>query len=228
MSKLVPWGAVRKGAIAALTVLALAVTLVAAPSAEADVATDSSALRNAVAVAGIREHQAAFQAVADANGGTRLAGTAGYDESADYVYDRLVDAGYSPVRQQFEFPFFQEIAPPALDRVSPDPVAFTEGTDFLTQQYSGSGNVTEEVVPTNDIVIPPGPVASTSNSGCEASDFPAEVAGNIALIQRGTCTFHDKALNAQTAGAVGVIIFNEGQPGRTDVIGGTLGSPDFT
>ncbi|MGH2652445.1 MAG: M20/M25/M40 family metallo-hydrolase, partial [Actinomycetota bacterium] len=61
-----------------------------------------------------------------------------------------------------------------------------------------------------------------------ASDFPAEVAGNIALIQRGTCTFHDKALNAQTAGAAGVIIFNEGQPGRTDVIGGTLGSPDFT
>jgi len=35
-------------------------------------------------------------------------------------------------------------------------------------------------------------------------------------------------LNSQTAGAVGVIIFNEGQPGPTDVIGGTLGSPDLT
>jgi len=218
----------RRGAIAALTVLALAATLVAALPAGADVATDSSALRNAVTLAGIRGHQAAFQAIADANGGTRLAGTAGYDESADYVFDRLVAAGYSPVRQQFEFPFFEELAPPVLDRVSPDPVAFTEGTDFLTQQYSGSGDVTQEVVPTNDIIIPPDPVAGTSNSGCEASDFPAAVAGNIALIQRGTCTFHDKALNAQTAGAAGVIIFNEGQPGRTDVIGGTLGSPDFT
>jgi len=48
---------------------------------------------------------------------------------------------------------------------------------------------------TSDIVIPPGPVASISNSGREASDFPATVAGNIALIQQGTCTFHDKALN---------------------------------
>ena len=83
-------------------------------------------------------------------------------------------------------------------------------------------------MPTNDIVIPPGPVAGTSNSGCEAADFPAAVAGSIALIQRGTCTFGEKALNAQNAGAVGVIIFNEGQEGRTDVLGGTLGSPDFT
>jgi hypothetical protein len=31
------------------------------------------------------------------------------------------------------------------------------------------------------------------------------------LIQRGTCTFHDKALNAQEAGAAAVIIFNEGR-----------------
>ena len=42
------------------------------------------------------------------------------------------------------------------------------------------------------------------------------------LIQRGTCTFEQKAINAAAAGAVGVIIFNEGQPGRTDVLNGTL------
>jgi Zn-dependent M28 family amino/carboxypeptidase len=35
-------------------------------------------------------------------------------------------------------------------------------------------------------------------------------------------------LNAQTAGASAVVIFNEGQPGRTAVIAGTLGTPDFT
>ena len=34
--------------------------------------------------------------------------------------------------------------------------------------------------------------------------------------------------NAQTAGASAVLIFNEGQPGRTDAIAGTLGTPDFT
>jgi Zn-dependent M28 family amino/carboxypeptidase len=43
------------------------------------------------------------------------------------------------------------------------------------------------------------------------------VPGNIALVQRGTCAYFDKAVNAQAAGASGLIIFNEGQPGRTDV-----------
>jgi Zn-dependent M28 family amino/carboxypeptidase len=92
-------------------------------------------------------------------------------------------------------------------------------------QYSGSGDVEATVQATNDIVIPPGPEPSTSNSGCETDDFTGFVPGNIALIQRGTCFFIDKVLNAQAAGASAVIIFNEGQPGRTDGSGGTLGEP---
>lgn len=208
-------------------VLALAGSALIAPSAPAAVGIDSSALRTAVTVAGIREHQAALQAIADGNDGTRLAGTPGYDESADYVYERLVAAGYSPTRQQFDFAFFQETAPPELDRVSPDPKTYVEGTDFLTMQYSGSGNPTAPLVTTNDVVIPPTP-APSSTSGCESSDFPVNTAGSIVLIQRGTCTFGQKATNAQDLGAVGVIILNEGNPGRTDVFGGTLGGPDFT
>jgi Zn-dependent M28 family amino/carboxypeptidase len=50
------------------------------------------------------------------------------------------------------------------------------------------------------------------------------VTGKIVLIQRGTCTFEEKAQNAFAKHAVGVIIFNEGQPGRQDVLAGTLGN----
>ena len=89
--------------------------------------------------------------------------------------------------------------------------------------YSGSGDVTAEVTPV-DLQIPPAADANTSTSGCEADDFAGFPAGNIALVQRGNCAFFDKALNAQEAGAAGVIIFNEGQEGRTEVvINGTLG-----
>ena len=86
--------------------------------------------------------------------------------------------------------------------------------------YSGSGNVTAQLQEVNDNQFPPGPTPSSSNAGCEAADFAGFVPGRVALIQRGTCPFHDKALNAQTAGASAVVIFNEGQPGRTDAIAG--------
>ncbi len=46
-------------------------------------------LLDCVTLDGVREHQAAFQAIADANGGTRVSGSPGYDESAEYVMDRL-------------------------------------------------------------------------------------------------------------------------------------------
>ena len=48
-------------------------------------------LLECVTLEGVREHQAAFQAIADANGGTRAAGTSGYNASVDYVAG-LLDA----------------------------------------------------------------------------------------------------------------------------------------
>jgi subtilisin family serine protease len=45
--------------------------------------------------------------------------------------------------------------------------------------------------------------------GKTASDFPASVNGNIALIKRGDVTFATKAKNAQNAGATAVIIYNK-------------------
>jgi len=70
-------------------------------------------------------------------------------------------------------------------------------------------------------VIPPTPTSS-STSGCTAADFSGFVSGRVALIQRGGCNFGVKVLNAQAAGATGVIIFNEGNPGRTGPVNGSL------
>lgn len=44
--------------------------------------------------------------------------------------------------------------------------------------------------------------------GLEAGDFPAAVNGNIALIERGVSYFREKVANAQQAGAVAAIIYN--------------------
>ena len=195
----------------------------AAPAAEK---INSKPLRDAVTVPGILQHEQALQDIANDNNGTRAAGTSGNDATLDYIESQLRSYGYQVTRQPFEFPFFQELSPASFERTAP--TARTYGSDdFATMTYSGSGDVTGNVQEVNNNQFPPGETASSSHAGCDAADFAGFTAGNVALIQRGTCPFGQKATNAQNAGASAVLIFNEGQPGRTDAIAGTLGSPDF-
>jgi Zn-dependent M28 family amino/carboxypeptidase len=211
---------VRKVALAATGVL-LSVGLLSPVQAFAIDDVNTKKLRKAVTVSGILQHERAFQRIANENDGTRASGTPGYDASADYVVKKLRKAGYKVKKQEFTFPFFKALAPAELSEVTPTKRDFETGTF----DYSGSGEVTGTLVPTKDIVIPPTPEPSSS-SGCEASDFtPAPAGLAIALIQRGTCTFEEKVDNAEAAGYDAVIIFNEGNPGRTDLFIGTLGTP---
>jgi Zn-dependent M28 family amino/carboxypeptidase len=177
-------------------------------------------------VGGILENEREFQRIADANGDTRASGTPGYDESADYVASRLESAGYSVTRQIFDYELFIENSDPVLDPTDPDLPAYTPGEDFLTMDYSGSGDVEAQLQAVGGIIIPP---TGGSASGCSAADFADFQAGNIALIQRGTCTFRQKVENAEAAGAAGVVIFNEGNvvpdDDRVGLLFGTLDPP---
>lgn len=59
-------------------------------------------------------------------------------------------------------------------------------------------------------------VYATPPEGCSALSNAAEIAGNIALIDRGVCTFAVKAQAAKDAGAIAVIIVNSRDPGSAD------------
>jgi Zn-dependent M28 family amino/carboxypeptidase len=212
----------RKAALAACAAL-----LVAAPSAAATHKKPSPRDRDAqsfvrdVSMWEIARHQAAFQEIATANDGNRhTLGSGGYQESVDYIVETLRDHGYRPKVVDFNFPFWRETAPAVLNQVTPTPKVYRYGdadddgsanVDFITMTYSPTANLDNvAVIPTNDIVIPPPGGAGSSTSGCEASDYPASVVGKIALVMRGTCAFVDKAEMAQSVGAAGVIIFNDG------------------
>jgi len=201
-----------------LSAVAVALALVAGPSAAIAADPDTSVLRQAVTPDNVFKHQADLEAIADANGGTRDARTPGYQASVDYVVSQLRSYGYRPRITQFNLPEWVENSTPVLTRTDVEPdESYTPGTaadddspdvDFITFELSPSGNLTNvPVVPTNDIQIP-SPGGSTS--GCEPEDYPAAVSGAVALIQRGTCPFVQKLSAAQDAGAVGVILFNEG------------------
>ena len=176
-------------------------------------------LTKAVTLEGVVEHLEAFQEIADTHG-DRAAGRDGYAASVDYVVEQLEGAGYTPEVQAFEFDYFEENS--ELIRVSPDPRTFVNGVDFLRNTFdSGSpeGTATGPLF-VADVVfpIPATPANNFSTSGCDEGDFAGMAAGSIALVQRGTCGFAVKALNAQAAGAAGVIVMNEGQPGRTGLL----------
>src|SRR5207247_580916 len=108
---------------------------------------------------------------------------------------------------------------PTFSEVSPTARTFVLSTDWNSGQSTGTA--VADLQPAGGIIIPPTPTPSSA-SGCSVSDFSGFVPGRIALIQRGTCFFGEKVLNAQAAGASGVIIFNEGNPGRTSVLAGSL------
>jgi Zn-dependent M28 family amino/carboxypeptidase len=212
-----------RGLALGLAVLVLAALLpgqaAAAPPAKACETRNNNTynkLLGCVTLEGVREHQEAFQAIADANDdpfypGTRAAGTEGYDESAEYVAGLLEEAGYEvtldPVSVTFNFPA-------VLRQLTP--VAATYETGVFTG--SGSGTVQGPVIPVDINLTPP----RASTSGCEPADFAGidwSGTNDIALIQRGTCNFGNKVLNAENAGAEAVIIFNQGNsPDREELI----------
>jgi len=222
----------KRGGLFAASATALIMT--AAVMSPAAAAPDPRALAATVQPGKVQRHLQQLQKIAEENGNTRASGTPGYAASREYVVERLKKAGYKPTVQEFQFPFFEEHSTAVLEQLSPDAVVYEPTPpdggsvgEFVTMEYSGSGDVTGVVQPV-DVLIPPGPEANSSTSGCEASDFAGFPAGAVALLQRGTCSFYDKAVNAQAAGASAVIIFNEGQEGRAEVFAGTLGAPDLT
>ena len=211
-------------AVAASVSLIGVTTIGASAEPRPDELPATQGLRKAVTVSGMQEHLAALQQIADDNGGSRVSGFPAFNESVDYVEGRLTAAGYDVTVQPFEFPFNADRTPPIFNQTAPSQATYEDGTDFASMTYSGNGDVTAAITAV-DLVVPPVGVDNGNTSGCEASDFAGFPAGNIALMQRGTCPFRDKALNAEAAKAAAVIIFNEGQPGRTAALSGTLSSP---
>jgi Zn-dependent M28 family amino/carboxypeptidase len=205
-------------AVAALT----AVPAVAGPRSCTKRTNDTIAkLLECVTLAGVREHQAALQEIADDNGGNRFAGLPGHDASVEYVVDRLEAAGYDPTVQPFDYLAFTPLGPSELEQTAPNQITYTEGVDFGLIDQSDPGDVTAAVTSV-DLQLGLG---NTSTSGCEAADFAGFPAGNIALLQRGSCTFELKAENAAAAGAVGIVIFNQGNlddPSRLGIPAVTL------
>ena len=205
----------RRGTIAVSLVSTAALSLTAltgpATAKKSDNLPDKMAKK--VKVDKVLDHLDEFQAIADRNGGSRYASSPDYDESVDYVADELQDAGYRVTLQDFPFVYTEELRE-----------TFTQGGESLpidVMTYSGS-------TPVGGITAELGTVAEDGTPGCETTDFGPEAAGKILLVQRGFCSFAVKAQNADAAGAVAVVVYNNDAANPDDLVNGTLGAPDAT
>jgi hypothetical protein len=81
--------------------------------------------------------------------------------------------------------------------------------------------ITGEVVAALDEANAAGP---STLDGCTAITNAAQVAGKVAIVNRGTCEFSTKVLNAQNAGAVAVIIANNVATGLPGMGAGAVAS----
>ena len=209
----------RSRGLAIATVAAFAVALIpvgaatAAPAAKCESRTNNTVakLLECVDADGAMEHLEAFQQIADENDGNRAAGTSGYTASVEYVVDTLEAAGWDVTLDEFPFTF---VGPSELEQLTPVQATYETGSFTGTGYGEVIGNVIAvDINLTGD---------RASDSGCEAADFAGlDFSGDndIALVQRGTCNFGDKAFFAEQAGAEAVIIFNQGNtPERSGLI----------
>ena len=219
---------------AVLVGVVVALGVFAAPSTSAVTASECDTRANdtpsklipCIQTADLWNHMKAFQEIADQNPGpdghpSRNSGEPGYKASADYVANLMQQAGYDVTLQKYQFLYYAYTGIPSFSEVSPTAKTYVLNDDWGPGQSTGNANAALQ--PAGGIILPP-TVTPSSPSGCTASDFNGFVPGRIALIQRGGCFFGVKVLNAQAAGASGVVIFNEGNsnPDRTGLQLGSL------
>ena len=222
------------GPLCAVVAVVLVTTMNASASQQVTCTTqvnDTAAkLLPCITKADLIAHMQNLETIAIANPGpdlhpSRNSGEPGYLASAQYVKGVMEQAGYTVTLQPYKFLYYAYTAVPTMSQSSPTATNFVLNTDWTSGQSIGS--TTAAIQPAGGIILPPTP-APSSSSGCTGADFSGFVPDHIALIQRGTCNFGVKVQNAEAAGASGVVLFNEGNPGRTDVMGISISDANGT
>lgn len=168
---------------------------------------DTPDLAETVTGAAVHDHLAQLEQIATANGGNRAVGTEGYEAAAAYVEQVLTDAGYTPERQYFDVETF-EVSSFRLDV----PGVALEPTVMSYSSSTPAGGVTAEVS-----------TPATSPLGCDAAAYAGgDVTGDLVLVDRGTCSFGQKAQAAGAAGAAGVVVANNTDGALNGTLGETL------
>lgn len=163
----------------------------------------ATTLHDAIDPGAIVDDLRRLEAITLANGGTRAAGTDGYDQAASFVAEALRGLGYEVSLDELRAPLFSETGPGALEIASPRGPTFTGGEDFRAMLLSPSGDVTARVFALGfDPAATPGEVTGL---GCKAADWAGVPPAMIVLVQPGPCLMRTVVEHAQGAGAAALV-----------------------
>ncbi|KAL7628026.1 Aminopeptidase Y [Parahypoxylon ruwenzoriense] len=138
---------------------------------------------------------------------TRVIGSEGHNATMEYIHSTIERlGGYYTLSKQ---PFFAVMGKVYESRLVIGHTVF----DSAFAMSLTPPTAHKEPVHGNLILV--------ANEGCDASDYPTDVAGNIAFVLRGTCPFGTKSEQAGKAGAVAAVVYNY----ETGMLSGTLGDP---
>ncbi len=132
--------------------------------------------------------------------GSRVAGSENGARAGDYIAQQFARYGYTVEKQAFTFEPWEDLGT-RVKMTAPD------ARDLQAQplQFSPAGHLEAEIVAVDGVG--------------DMDDFAkVSVKGKIALVQRGTIVFSDKAKNAAGAGAVAVLVYNN----ASGLYGGSL------
>lgn len=170
------------------------------------VADFAASLKGRVTADAMLVHLKKLQDIADANGGNRALGSPGYDASVDYVAGVLRDKGFDVQTTDFN------VRRPFAD----DPVVTVGGQPMKAAplQYTAG-------TPTGGVTGPLVAARRDDTPGCTAEDYDGvNLAGAVALVDRGSCPFSVKQTVAAERGAVAMVVANNVDGNE---MGGTLG-----
>ncbi|KAA8642016.1 hypothetical protein EYZ11_003948 [Aspergillus tanneri] len=128
----------------------------------------------------------------------RVFGGKAHQDTVEYLFNELKKTGYYNVYKQPQVHLWTK----AEQSLTVD----GEKIEAQTMTYSPSVDVS-------------GKLSVVSNLGCVASDYPKDISGKIALVQRGECSFADKSVLAAAADAAATIVYNNVE----GPVAGTLG-----
>jgi len=137
-------------------------------------------------------HLQQLQDIADANGGTRVVGSPGYDASVEYVAKALRDNGFDVQTPEFTMGIFK--ADKASLTVNGQPVETRVIPYSVASPAEGATG--RFVVPTGD-----------GHLGCAVSDYSGlDLKGAVVMLDRGDCRFAEKAKLITERGGVALIL----------------------